>query len=241
MTHCSTYTTPDLPPALGSRPAVCKRVNSNTYRPLTSSQLTRNIQLRLLPNHNPYSTTRRFSSNTLHWTARIQLPPIPHSMHSAAAAKSNPVFDTQLSLILHLCALPAWQHMLNAAQPSMNQHTVSSLHHRARTPAQRFLKHNTKYLPQRKTKHCSTYTTPDLPPTLAARPALCKGIHSNKYRPLKSSQPTPNIQPRFLPNHKQYSKASFLVRHFTLYYPHLASPNPPLNAQRCNCQIHSSL
>ena len=108
-------------------------------------------------------------------------------MHRAAAVKFNTVFHTQLSLILHLCALPVWQHTLNATQPSMNQHTESSLHPHARTPAHRFLKPTTKYLLNHKMTHRSTYTTADLTPTLAARLALGKGTHSNKYRPLKSS------------------------------------------------------
>ena len=64
-------------------------------------------------------------------------------MRSDNQPKSTAVFNTQLSLILHLCPLPAWQYMLSATQPSMNQQTVSSLHHRARTPAHRFLKRTT--------------------------------------------------------------------------------------------------
>ena len=108
-------------------------------------------------------------------------------MHNAAPAKSNAVLKTQLSLILHLCTLPVWQYTLNATQPSMNYQTVSSLHHRARTPAHRVLKRTTKYLLNHNMTYCSTYTTPYLPPTISARLAVCKGIHSNKYRPLKSS------------------------------------------------------
>ena len=48
--------------------------------------------------------------------------------------------------------------------------------------------------------HRCTYTNTDLPPTLAARFVVGEGIHSNKYRPLKDSQPTPNIPLRLLPN-----------------------------------------
>ena len=40
---------------------------------------------------------------------------------------------------------------------------------RARTPAHRLRRRTTKYLLKQKMTHCSTYTTPDLPPTLAAR------------------------------------------------------------------------
>ena len=101
--------------------------------------------------------------------------------------KFTAVFNTQLSLILHLSALPAWQYALNTTQPSMDQHTVYSLHCRARTPAHSFLKLTTKYLLKHKMTQCSTYTTPNLPPTLAACLAVCKGIHSNKCRPIKSS------------------------------------------------------
>ena len=127
-------------------------------------------------------------------------------MHSAPAAKSNAVLNTDMRLILDLCALAAWQYTLNATQPSMNEQTVSSLYRRARTPAHRLLKPTTKYLLNHKMTHCSTYTTPGLPPTLAARLALCKAIHSNKCGPLKCFYPTPNIPLRLLPNHNPYSK-----------------------------------
>ena len=114
-------------------------------------------------------------------------PPTPQSTHNAVAAKSNAVFHTQLSLIVHLSAHPVWQYTLNVTQPSMNQQTVSTLHCQARTPANSLLKRNTEYQLNNKMTQCSTYTTPDLPPALAARPALCKAIHSNKYRPVKSA------------------------------------------------------
>ena len=99
----------------------------------------------------------------------------------------------------------------------MNHHTVSSLHQRARTPPHRFLKRTTQYLLNHKMTHCSTYTTPDLPPTLAARLALCKRIHSNKYPPVKSCYPTSNIPLRRLPNHNPYSNTSCFLPH-TLHY-----------------------
>ena len=108
-------------------------------------------------------------------------------MRGAPAAKSNAAFETHMRLILHLSALPAWEYTLNATQPNMSQQTVSSLHHRTGAAAHRFLKRTTKELLSHKMTPCSTYTTPDLPPTLAARLSLCKGIHSHKYRPLKSS------------------------------------------------------
>ena len=138
-------------------------------------------------------------------------------MPNAAAAKSNAVFYTQCRLILHSSALAASQYTLNATQPNMNQHTVSSLHHLARAPAHRFLKRTTKYLLNHKMTHCSTYTTPDLPPTLAARLALCKGIHSNKYRTLKSSQPTPNISLQLLLKHNSQPRIRRFLSH-TLHY-----------------------
>ena len=147
-------------------------------------------------------------SQCLHHVTPIELAPIPDSMRSAAAAKSNAVFSTQLSLILHLCtqlslilhlcAHPVWQYTLNAAQPSMNQTDVSILHYRARTPAHSFLKRTTIYLFTHKLIQRSTYTIASI---LAVRLALCKGIHSNKYRPVKSSQPTPNIPLRLPPKH----------------------------------------
>ena len=129
----------------------------------------------------------RFLSHSLHYATPISLPPTGGLIHDAAAAKSNPVLNTPMRLILHLCALPAWQYTLNATQPSMNQHTISSRNYRARTPAHRFLKLTTKYLLKHKMTQCSTYTTPNLPPTLAACLTVCKGIHSNKCRPIKSS------------------------------------------------------
>ena len=141
----------------------------------------------LLPNHNPYKKTHRFLSHTLHYITPIYLPAIPHSMQSAPAAKTNPVFHKPIRLILHLPSPSAWQYTLNATQPSMNHLTVSSPIHRARTPAHRFLERTTKYPPNNQPIQSSTYTSPDLPPTLVARLALCTGIHSNKYRPLKSS------------------------------------------------------
>ena len=108
MTHCSTYTTPDLPPTLAARLALCKGIHSNKYRPLKSSQTTPNIQLRLLPNHSPYSKTHRFFSHTSHYITPIKLTPTRQSIHNAAAAKSNPVLYTQLRLMLNLCPLPVW-------------------------------------------------------------------------------------------------------------------------------------
>ena len=138
-------------------------------------------------------------------------------MNSAPPAKSNPVFNTHMRLILHLCALAVWQYTLNATQPSMNQQKASSPNCRSPTPAHRFLKRTTKYLLNNRTTRCSTYTTADLPPILAARLAVCNAIHSNKYRPLKSSYPTPNIQLRLLPNHNPYSKPPLRVTRFTLH------------------------
>ena len=108
-------------------------------------------------------------------------------MPNDADAKCNAVFNAHILLILHLSAPAASQYTLNATQPSMNHQTVSRPNRRARKQADRFLKSTTKYLLNHKITHCSTYATPDLPPTLAARLAVCKGIHSNKYRPLKSS------------------------------------------------------
>ena len=113
----------------------------------------------------------------------------PSTTQSKMLQQPNPMqtLNTQVRLILHSCALAASQHTLNAAQPSINQHTVSSLHYRPRTPVHRFLKRTTKYLLNHKMTLCSTFTPLDLPPTLAARLAVCKRIHCNKYRPLKSS------------------------------------------------------
>ena len=99
----------------------------------------------------------------------------------------------------------------------MNQHTAPSLHQRARTPPHRFLKRTTQYLLNHKMTHCSKHTTPDLPPTLAARLALCKCIRSNKYPPVKSSYSTSNIPLRRLPNHNPYSNTSCFLPH-TLHY-----------------------
>ena len=162
-------------------------------------------------------------------------------MHSAAAAKSIALFHTPMRYTLHLCAPPVWQYTLNATQPNMNQPTVPSLHQRARTPPHRFLKRTTQYLLNRKMTHCSTYTTPDLPPTLAAPLALCKAIHSNKYPTVKSSQPSPNIplQPFLNKAHTQKPAASF----HTLYtiLPPFTLPPLPRNAQRCSCQIQCNV
>ena len=142
-------------------------------------------------------------------------------MHDAAPAKSNAVFNTQLSFILHLSAPPAWQYTFNATQPRVNQHTVSSLHHRARSPPHRFLKRTPRYLINHKMTHCSTYTTPDLPPTLAARLAVCKRIHSNKYPPIKSCYPTSNIPLRLLTKHSDKRKypQGLLVTLYTILPP----------------------
>ena len=109
------------------------------------------MPLPLLPKQNPYSKTRRFLPHTLHYITPIFLHPSPHTMHSAAAAKFNAVLNTQLSLILHLCAHPVLQYTLNATQPSMHQQTVSSRHYRVSTLAHRFLKRTTIYLLNNKT------------------------------------------------------------------------------------------
>ena len=127
-------------------------------------------------------------------------------MHNAAAAKSSAVLYTQLSLILHSCAHSAWQYTLNTSQPSMNQQTVSSFHYRPSARVHRLCKRITKYLLNRTMTTRSTCTTPDLPPTFAARLALCKGIHSNKYPPLKSSQTTGSMPLQLLPKQNPYSK-----------------------------------
>ena len=129
-----------------------------------------------------------------------------------------------MRLILHLCALPVWQYTLNAAHTSMNQHTVSSLHYSPRTPPHRFLKRTTKCLLNHQMTRCSTYTTPDLPPTLAARLAPCQSIHS-KYPPVKSSQPTPNIPLRLLPKHEPYSNTRRFFPH-ALHYTSLTELTP---------------
>ena len=168
----------------------------------------------------------------------MQLP-TRRAIHRAAAAKSTAVLNTHMRLIMHLCVLPAGQYTRNATQPSMNHQTVSSLHHRARTPAHRFLKPTTKYLLNHKMTHCSTYTTSDLPPTLPARLALWKAIETNKYRPLKSSKTTSNIPLRPLPN-KYKTTRRFLPK--TLHYiTSLSCHHPPLNAQRCSCQIQCNV
>ena len=143
--------------------------------------------------------------------------PPSHAMHNAAAPKSTAVLNTQLSLILNLSAPAAWQYTLNVTHPGMNQPAVSRPHYRARTRVHRFLKHTTKHLLNNKMTHCSTYTAPDLPPILAARLALCKGIHFNIYPTVKSSPPTPTIPLRLLPKQNPYSKTRrFLPR--TLHY-----------------------
>ena len=156
-------------------------------------------------------------------------------MHNAAAAKSSAVLYTQLSFILHSCAHSAWQYTLNATQPSMNLQTVPSRHYRARTPAHRFLTRTTKYLLTHTMTHCSTYSTPDLPPTLAARLALCKGIHSNKYR---HSNPPKQLAAYHFSSflnktHTQKPTASSHAFHTILQS--LSLPHRPLNAQRCSC------
>ena len=178
MTHFASYTTPDLPPTLAARLAACKGIHSNKDRPVKPSQPTPNIPRRHLASHNPYSKPTA-SSHTLY---TILLP-----SRGDATAKSNSVSNTELSLILHLSAPPVWHYTPVATQPSMSHHTMWRGDHRARKPEHGALKPTTKYLLNNKMTHCSTYTTPDLPPTLAARLALCKGIHSNKYPPVKSS------------------------------------------------------
>ena len=188
MTQCSTYTTPDLPSTLAGRLAVCNAIHSNKCRPLKASFPTPTIPPRLLPKHNPYSKTRRVVlSHASHYNNPAYLPPTPNPICIAASAKFSAVFNTQLGLMLHSSALAVWQYTLNATQPSMNHHGVSSLHYPARTPPHRFLKRTTKYLLNHKITHCSTYTTADLPPILAARLQVCNEIRFNKYRPLKSS------------------------------------------------------
>ena len=148
-------------------------------------------------------------------------------MHSAPAPKSNAVVNTYMRLILNLCALASWQYTLIATQPCMNQHTVSSLHHRASAPAHRFLKRTTKYQTNNHTTRRSTYTTPDLPPTLPARLAVRKGIHSNNYRPLKSSQPTPNTLLHLLPEQNPYSKTPTSCRKPYSILPPFSLPPAP--------------
>ena len=142
-----------------------------------------NIQFRLLPNHSPYSKTHRFFSHTSHYISHTLLPRTRHEIHNARAATSNAAFNMQLRLVSFFSPLPVWQYTLNTSQPCMNQQTVSSLQYSPRRRVHRLCKRTTKYLLNHKMTHCSTYTTPDLPPTFAARLALCKGIHSNKYPP----------------------------------------------------------
>ena len=132
------------------------------------------MPLRLLPNHNPYSNTRHFLSHTLHYITPTT--PTPYSIHDAAAAKSNAVSNMQLSLILHLSAPAAWQYTPNPTQPTMNQHTVSNRHSRSPTPVHRCLKRTTQYLLTGKITPCSSWTTPDFPPTLAP-PFCCMQRH----------------------------------------------------------------
>ena len=186
MTHCSTYTTPHLPPTLGARRAVGNAFRSNKCRPVKSSKPTPSIPLRLLPNHNPSSQRLRFLFHTLHYTSTHYFHPARQSIHKAGAAKFNAVFNTTICLCVRLSAPSVWQYTLKTTQPSMNHHTVSSRHYPARTPPHRFLKHTTKYLLNHKMTHCSIYATPGLPPTLVARHAVWQRIHVNTYRPLKS-------------------------------------------------------
>ena len=127
---------------------------------------------------------------------------------------------------MYLHAPATRQHTPNATQASMNQESVCTLHYRARTAARRFLKRTTKYLHNHKKTQCSTYTTPDLPPTLAACLAVCKGIHSNKYPPVKSSEPTPNIQLWLLSNHNLYSKPAASSNTFYTILPAFSFPPP---------------
>ena len=127
---------------------------------------------------------------TLKNDAFISLPRsalAPIKTRSDNQPKSNAVFYTPLRVIWHFCAPPVWQYKLKATQPRMNHQTVPRRCYCGRKPAHRFFTHTTEYLLNHKITHCSTYTTPDLPTTLAARLAICKAIHSNKYRPLKSS------------------------------------------------------
>ena len=53
--------------------------------------------------------------------------------------------------------------------------------------------------------------------TLATILGVCKAIHSNKYRAVKSSQPTRNIPLRLLPKQTPYSKTHQFLPH-TLHY-----------------------
>ena len=132
----------------------------------------------------------------------------------------------------------------------MNLQTVRSLHYRARTRIHRLLKRTTKYLLNNKMTRCSTYTTPAHPPTLTARLVLCKAIHSNKYPPVKSSQPTPNIPLRPLPNQNPYSTTRRFLSH-TLHYITAISVTPsttqctalwrpnPMQCLTCSCASSS--
>ena len=183
---------------------------------------------------NPYSKSRRFLPHTLHYISPIYPPPTPRSKHSAAAAKSYALFHTQLSLILHLYALPAWQYTLNDTCTSFNQHTVSSLHYRPCTPAHCLCKPTTKCLLKDDMTHCSTYTSPDLPPTLAAPFALCKGIHSNIYPPIKSSYPSTKITLSLLSKHNPNSKSRRFLSHGLHYITPTYLRPPPTRCTRCS-------
>ena len=108
-------------------------------------------------------------------------------MRSDNQPKSNAVFSTPLCVIWHFSAPPVWKYTLNATQPRRNHQTVPRRCYCGRKPAHRFFTHTTEYLFNHKITHCCTYTTPDRNTTLADRLAICKAIHSNKYRPLKSS------------------------------------------------------
>ena len=137
----------------------------------------------------------------------------------------------------------------------MNQQTVSSFHYRPSARVHRLCKRTTKCLCTHTMTTRSTCTTPDLPPTFAARLALCKGIHSNKYRPLKSSQTTPNIQLRLLPKQNPYSKPTASCHTFYTVLPSLSLTPPatqyttlqlpnPMQCLTCSCAsscIHAHL
>ena len=159
LTQCSTYTTPHLPPTLA---APSCRTQKHPLQQISATQilLTNSQHTTSAPNHNPYSKTHCFLSHTSHYIILTEPPPTGHSIHNAAAAKSNAVFNMQLRLILHLCALAVWQYTLNTSQPSMNQETVCSRHYRARTRTHRLLKRTTKYLGTHKMTQCSTYRAP---------------------------------------------------------------------------------
>ena len=148
-------------------------------------------------------------------------------MHNAAAGKSTPVFNTQPRLISHLSSLPAWQYTLNVTQHSMNHQTVSSLHQRARTPPHRFLKCNIKYRLNHKITHCSTYTTPHLPPTLTARLAYVKpSIPTNIAHSKPPNQlPTYNVASFLITTHTQKPAGSSHTR-YTILPPFSLPPSP---------------